>query len=344
MWSRKEAEAIRRALQGWQQQGELTPEQVQRLAQGLEERRFDWLKLARYSFYVAVASLVLAVASVLVDQRVIDWIAAMFNAPVLARALALTLLGIGLLAVGLWRRGDGARPYQVEALFLGSVLAFSGALAYLGDYLQPDNDSWRWYLLAATGLYLLMGLLLRSLLIWGIALLSLMLWLCVHSAEVAGWEGLWFGMNLPLRLALLGGLIALAGQGMAKRLPQLAPLTRHFGWLSGLGFLWLVSIFGNHGNWDHWAEVPQWQLWPWALGAMLVCLAAIWAGIRWSLPPLRLYGLLFLILHLYSRYFEQLWDSLHKGVLFAIAGLGFWLLGTQAERIWSRQRDNNGKL
>ncbi len=46
--------------------------------------------------------------------------------------------------------------------------------------------------------------------------------------------------------------------------------------------------------------------------------------------------LLFLILNLYTRYFEYLWDVTNKGIFFAIMALSFWLIGKKLEQIRKR--------
>ncbi|SDJ59199.1 hypothetical protein SAMN04488540_11048 [Ferrimonas sediminum] len=337
-WDNREADALNRALQQWQQQGLLDADTVRRLTATIEVRRFDWRRLARYSFLVALVSLGVSVASVLLDPRVIDWIASVFQAPVLVRSVGLALLALALLIQGQrLRQRDRRRRYQVEALFLGAVCAIGGALVYLADYLSVDESVWRWWLLSAVTVYALLGLWLRSSLIWAVALLTLALWLLVHSVQQVGWEALWYGMNPPARLALLGAVLALSATAMSR--PAWRPLwspTWHIGLSLMFINLWLLTLFGNHHDPQLWSAQPQWQLWPWALLAALVSVAAMLWGLRCDEAGLRLYGLAFLILNLYSRFFEQFWDSLHKGVLFAIAGASFWLLGRQAERIWNR--------
>ena len=49
---------------------------------------------------------------------------------------------------------------------------------------------------------------------------------------------------------------------------------------------------------------------------------------------LRGFGLTFLFINLYTRFFEYLWDSLHKAVFFAVLAVSFWLLGSKAETLW----------
>ena len=45
--------------------------------------------------------------------------------------------------------------------------------------------------------------------------------------------------------------------------------------------------------------------------------------------------LVFLFLHLYTRFFESLWSSLDKGLFFLMLGATFWMLHTYAQRLWT---------
>ena len=49
---------------------------------------------------------------------------------------------------------------------------------------------------------------------------------------------------------------------------------------------------------------------------------------------LRLFGITFLAINLYTRYFEYFWDGLHKVVFFLILAASLALIGRYAEKIW----------
>ena len=63
-------------------------------------------------------------------------------------------------------------------------------------------------------------------------------------------------------------------------------------------------------------------------------IAAIWYGLRRDDGVLRGFGLTFLFINLYTRFFEYFWDSLHKAAFFALCAIGFWYIGSRAEAIW----------
>ena len=41
------------------------------------------------------------------------------------------------------------------------------------------------------------------------------------------------------------------------------------------------------------------------------------------------FGLTFLFINLYTRFFEHFWDHMHKAIFFALLAVSFWCLGTQ---------------
>ena len=57
---------------------------------------------------------------------------------------------------------------------------------------------------------------------------------------------------------------------------------------------------------------------------------------------LRGYGAVFLAINVYTRFFENFWSSMNKGVFFLILGASLWLLGSKAERIWNASRRGRG--
>ena len=59
-------------------------------------------------------------------------------------------------------------------------------------------------------------------------------------------------------------------------------------------------------------------------------------------PTTRGFGLTFLFINLYTRYFEFFWDAAPKAVFFVILAASFWALGHKAETIWNLGRDRHG--
>lgn len=55
----------------------------------------------------------------------------------------------------------------------------------------------------------------------------------------------------------------------------------------------------------------------------VVSVAAIYLGIRYEDKVARGFGLTFLFINLYTRFFEYFWDHLHKAIFFTILAVSF---------------------
>ena len=80
--------------------------------------------------------------------------------------------------------------------------------------------------------------------------------------------------------------------------------------------LWILSIFGDYGDMTSWYQARHMELFHWSLLFGAAACAAIWLGVKDDDAMLRGYGLVFLGLNLYTRFFEWFWDSLNKGLFF----------------------------
>ena len=79
----------------------------------------------------------------------------------------------------------------------------------------------------------------------------------------------------------------------------------------------------------------QIELIHWGLVFALAALAAIVFGLKCDDYASRSFGITFLFINLYTKYFEYFWDSMHKALFFFIMAVSFWFIGTRAEKIWN---------
>jgi hypothetical protein len=96
-----------------------------------------------------------------------------------------------------------------------------------------------------------------------------------------------------------------------------------------------MSIFGNYGDMHAWEKVKQIELFHWSLLFGLAAVASIYHGIKEDDGMTRGFGITFLFINLYTRFFEYFWNSTHKAIFFAILAVSFWYLGSRAEKIWN---------
>lgn len=164
-----------------------------------------------------------------------------------------------------------------------------------------------------------------------------------ETGYLSGWGAYYLGMNYPLRFVLFG-IILIAGSSLLQYRPSFIPLrktTLVMGLLYLFVALWILSIFGNYGDMNVWYKVKQIELFHWSLLFGFFSVAAFIHGLKYDNVITRGFGLVFLFINLYTRFFEHFWDSTHKAIFFGILGISLWYLGTHAEKICNFKMEKN---
>ena len=336
--SKKQGRFLEKVITKWQQEGVLNREEVEKLNSSFTIETFDWKKLAKYSFWIAIVCALISVSAVVADDYIIHFIEQIFLSSNIALCIALQVISGGFYYMGL--RGRMKRPEKVfsnEAFIFVGVLFTAGAIAYFGRAVDNGSGHFSLLFLIATFIYGVMGLWFPSRMVWVFALLSLGSWFGTETGYISGWGAYYLGMNYPLRFVLFGSM--LVGTAFAfKYLPILSGFhksTLKLGLLYLFIALWILSIFGNYGDIDRWYTVKQPELFQWSLLFGVVACISILFGIKTDDPVTRGFGITFLFINLYTRYFEYCWEGMHKAVFFFILAMSFWLVGSRAERIWN---------
>jgi hypothetical protein len=334
---RQDALVIRKALKGWRQAGLLDEDTVLRLDQSLQTVPFDWQKLAAFSFWISLACIAVAASAVLADQYLIDLVEALFHSGHGLLSAMLAVLAGGVFTFGIrTKRAHPDRVFSNEAILFCGVLGTAGAVAELGQAIDDGSGHFSLLILLSCAVYAALGYGFKSNLIWLFALLSLGGWMGAETGYASGWGSYYLGMNYPLRFTLFGAGLTVA-PAVLWQSRSFAPL-RHTTLVTGLLYLftalWLLSIFGNTGDIDAWDQTTQTQLLGWSVLFAVAAGAAVYHGLRYDDATTKGFGLTFLFINLYTRYFEYFWNSPHKAVFFTILAISFWLLGRRAEKIW----------
>jgi len=346
---RKHHRIVSQTIDRWRQAGMIDDSTAARLSSSTTVAPFDWKRTARYAFIVSIVCVVITIGALLADTALMQALMRIFAAPDSVKCGALALVAAGLFRYGLFLRGRHPhRRYGNEAVFFLGVLALAAAIYFLGMALDTGAGHYAILFLIASVLYALLGLWFPSPLVWVFGLLSLGTWMGTETGYVSGGGMYFLGMNYPLRFAILGAalsavgiagehwLAGMSGRGstLGDRLLSLSPQTKVIGLLNLFIALWIMSIFGNYGDMMQWREASRYELLPWSLVFGAVAIAAIWYGLKRDDEVLRGFGLTFLFINLYTRYFEYFWNSTHKAIFFAVLAASFWFLGRRAESIW----------
>ena len=345
--SRTQAKLLEAVIAEWRRRGIISEPVADTLRESYEIASFDWKRLAKYSFWISIASAAVAITALIADEFLEPVLLGLFGSVYIGYSAVFAAFAIALFYLGIHRkRVKPERVFSNEAVFLLGVLSLAVSIGFLGLELELEHVSLLFLFAAAT--YSLLGLIFPSKLVWIFALLSLGGWFGAETGYLSGWGSYYLGMNYPVRFVLFGAFLTAISHAfnmMGWRQDFFAP-TRAVGLLYLFIALWLLSIFGNYGDMQAWYEVRQWELFYWSLLFAGVSLAAIVLGVRFEDKLLRGFGLTFLFINLYTRFFEYFWDHMHKAVFFALLAMSFWYLGSRTERIWSigtagKERDSD---
>jgi hypothetical protein len=341
--NRKHARFLGDIIRYWEEGAVVSPEKAAELRASFEVVAFDWKRLAKYSFWIAIACIIISVASILMDEALLALLKKILAAPDIAKCLALALLSAVFFYLGLKRRSKYPKKiFSNEAIFFLGILSVAGSIAFLGKAVDTGSGHFSLLILLATLVYGALAVLFPSKLIWLFSILSLGGWLGTETGYVSGWGAYFLGMNYPVRFSLFG-LLLLAASYLFKgkvRMGKFFKTTYIMGLLYLFISLWILSIFGNYGDMDSWYRAKQIELFYWSILFGAVAIGGILFGLKYDDAPARGFGITFLFINLYTRYFEYFWNATHKAIFFAILAVSFWFLGTKAEAIWNLRRTN----
>ncbi|HEX5056548.1 MAG TPA: DUF2157 domain-containing protein [Gammaproteobacteria bacterium] len=336
--SKKEGRILGGAIANWLEAGLISEEESRKLKNSYEVISFDWKRVAKYSFWLAISCVVISITSALADRWLVDLFKKLFNAPDSVKCLSFAIGSAVLYYIGIKRRDKSPEKiYSNEAFFFLGVACTALSIAFLGKVLDTGSGHFSLLLLFGAIIYGLLGLWFPSRLVWVFALLSLGSWFGAETGYISGWGAYYLGMNYPLRFVLFGLALIFCGSYVFHHWKDRADFlgtTRAMGLLYLFIALWIMSIFGNYGDAELWYRAKQIELFHWSILFAAASIAAIYHGVKYDDGMTRGFGLTFIFINLYTRFFEYFWESIHKAVFFALLAASFWYLGSRAEKIW----------
>jgi hypothetical protein len=335
---KQESEFLNEAISHWEKSGLIDVDTSGKLRQSYEIKGFDWMRLAKYSFWIALICGFVAVGSLIIDDAVIEYIKKLYDTPDIVISI-----GSGILAVFLFYLGRKRQRIYPEKVFSNEAVIFTGVLstacciAYLGKTFDNGSGHYSILFLISVFVYGFLAWKLSSRLIWLFALVSLGSWFGTETGYQTQWSHYFLGMNYPLRFVGFGIILVAACYIMKNKtwFRYFWDLTYVVGFLYLFLSLWLLSIFGNYGRLYDWFQVPQIKLLHWALISAAVAGGFLFYGLKKNDVIAREFGITFFIIFIYTKYFEYLWDHTNKALFFAILAASFWLIGRKAEKIWN---------
>lgn len=335
---KQESDFLKEAIAHWEKGGLLEPEKAGELRNSIEVKGFDWMRLAKYSFWIALICGGVSFTFLIVNDAVVNWLKSLYYTPDIVISI---ISGVTAAFLFYWgRRRERLYPEKVfsnEAVVFTGVLFTACCIAYLGKTFDNGSGHYSLLFLLSVFVYGFLAWRMQSKLIWLFALVSLGSWLGTETGYQTRWSDYFLGMNYPLRFVVFGSLLVAACQVLRNK--------KWFGYfwehtyIVGLLYLflslWMLSIFGNYGNLDAWYNIKQITFFYWGIISALVAGGFLLYGLKQRDSIAREFGITFLIIFIYTKYFEYFWDNINKAVFFAILAASFWLIGRKAEKIWN---------
>ena len=333
-----ESEFLNNTISHWQKEGLIDAGTADALHGSYTVKGFDWMRLARYSFWIALICGTIAFGWFIVDDAVINYIKKLYDTPNIIISL---LSGIGAAILFLWsRRLKRISPQKVfsnEAVVFMAILLTACCIAYLGKTFDNGSRHFSLLFLLSVFVYGILAWQMDSKMIWLFALISLGSWFGSETGYQTHWGNYFLGMNYPLRFVIFGFVLVAACGALRHRkwFSNFGELTYVAGLLYLFISLWVMSVFGNYGSLNQWWLVKQITLFYWGIIAAAVFAGFLLFGLKRNDMIAREFGITFLILLIYTKYFEYFWDNTNKSLFFAILAVSFWFIGRKAEKIWN---------
>lgn len=138
--TRKKAKLLSSVIHGWVADGVLSHELGEKLIESYEVVSFDWKRLAKYSFWISLACIVIAVGSIVADKALMDLLARIFQAPAIINSLFFVLVASAFFYLGIRRKKKTPeKVFSNEAVFFLGVLATAAAIAFFGEAIDRGS-------------------------------------------------------------------------------------------------------------------------------------------------------------------------------------------------------------
>lgn len=334
--TRNQERVILRALDAWQKEGVIDNTQREQLQQHVVPDNFDWQRLSRYAFWTSVACIIIALGSLFADEYLMEWLLSFFSLGYLTRTITSALVAAGFYFWGFRRQHKYPYwRYSNEIILFFGVLFTASSLYHLGMFLDNGSGHVAPLFLIGCAIYAVIGYFGRSGMIWVFFLLMLGNYFGTETGYASGWGAYWLGMSYPIRFVLFGSVLLAACYLLQSLLEprNLFRCTKAMGLLYLFISLWMLSIFGNCDIYE-WVQIRQIELLHWSLLFAMVAGGCIWVSLKTDDGMLRGFGITFLGINLYTRYFEFFWNSANKVIFFILLALSMAIIGRYAEKIW----------
>ncbi len=229
-FNKKQGHFLGETIAQWEQDGTINAETAGTLRGSYAIRSFDWNRLAKYSFIIAIVCAIIAFSAIVADEYLVEllmhYVDILFNSSDAALSLIFGIMAAVVFYAGyVCRKKYPKRLFSNEAVLFCAVVLAASSIAFFGKAVDSGSGHFSLLLLIAAVLYGVIGLAFKSKLVWIFSLLSLGSWFGAETGYVSGWGAYFLGMYYPLRFVIFGAVLVVVALGV-MRSPSGVPIFR----------------------------------------------------------------------------------------------------------------------
>ena len=220
---KQDSEFLNRAVSHWEEEHLIDAELADKLRGSYEVKGFDWMRLAKYSFWVALFCGAIAIGSLIINDAVINWLKNLYYTPDVVISILSGIAASVLFFFGRrWEKKYPEKVFSNEAIIFTGILFTACCIAYLGKAFDNGSGHFPLLFLLSVFVYGFLAWRMDSRLIWLFALVSLGSWFGTETGYQTKWSYYFLGMNYPLRFVLFGFVLVFGCRAFKKT--SLVPL------------------------------------------------------------------------------------------------------------------------
>jgi hypothetical protein len=328
---KQEWKAVKKVLAEWEEEGRISKEKGQELRKSIELKRTDNQQIAQYFFLVALSCILLAFGAIFIDDKVLE----RFKAYFALSNFVIAVLAAAVAVIWFWyvrKKRVNLSKTAYEIYLVVGALASLISLTYICKE-TGFGGKYSVFLFAVSVLMFTLSIVFKSRFLWIAGILGVMGFYGAVTS-LYGTNDRFLGLNYPIRFTLFG-MVMLAMAWLQKKnnvMPETERISFVMAMLVLFTGLWGVSIFGNYSDLSEWAKVRQSQVLVYGLVFGLAAGLSFYLGIKYRDDLARDMGIFFLLVNLYTRYFEFFWDNMNKGIFFTVLAASFYGVGRWLEK------------
>ena len=330
----KKDKIILKEIEEWHKQEIIEEGLYMRLSSMYQKNEWDFTTIIKWA---------LIIGAVMIGIGIISFFTVIFESTILGILLLSALCLLGYYYGFKLKKRDFKYyfPKTGNALIAISSLLLGADIFAINKFIFNEGIYWTTLILVISIIYLIIAYFKENTLVLVFSLLGFAAWFGAETAYMSGWGSYYFGLNYPMRFAVISPIIILIGY-FHKRvnfsIPESFIRTYYsFGLLFLNLSLWILSIFGHQGELNSWGfSSNNIELLFFSIVWLIIGIIIFIIGAKFKDKMFVGYAVTFIILNLYTRYFEYFWDKMYKSLFFIILGGISIIIGLYFERKLSK--------